>query len=71
MSDHRRPSGSRRLQPNPRPAATPLQRALVPLACAMELAAELDGRELAAFVDICAIRLAREASRLRWWEAAA
>lgn len=64
-----RPSGSRRVRPNPR-AATPLQRALVPLACAMELAAELDERELAAFVDICAIRLAREASRLRWWEAA-
>jgi hypothetical protein len=69
VTEQRRPSGSRRLQPNPRRAATPLQRALLPLAVAMELAAELDQRQLEAFVDICAIRLAHEASRLRWWEA--
>ncbi len=71
MSDHRRPPGSRRLQPNPRRAATPLQRALLPVIAGMELAAELDRRQLEAFVDICAIRLFHEASRLRWWEAGA
>jgi hypothetical protein len=49
---------------------TRLQAALLPFVCAMELAAELDEREFDAFLSIAAIRIARDASRLRWWEAA-
>jgi hypothetical protein len=36
----------------------------------MALAGDLDERELEAFISIASIRFAREASRLRWWEAA-
>jgi hypothetical protein len=49
---------------------TRLQAALLPFVCSMELAGDLDERELEAFISIASIRFAREASRLRWWEAA-
>jgi hypothetical protein len=50
---------------------TALQQALLPFVCSMELAADLGERELDSFVQIASTRLAREASRLCWWEEAA
>jgi hypothetical protein len=49
---------------------TALQTALLPFGAAMALAGELDERELTAFLEIVAIRVARETAR-RWWEAEA
>jgi hypothetical protein len=49
------------------PGLTELQAALYPFVSAMELAHELEERDLDAFLSIAAIRIAREASRLEWW----
>jgi hypothetical protein len=51
------------------PAQTALQAALMPFACSMELARELDERGFEAFIEIACTRIASEASRLRWWQA--
>jgi hypothetical protein len=48
--------------------ATPLQQALFPFVCSMEIAAELDERSLDAFLQIVCIRVARDVSQ-RWWQA--
>jgi hypothetical protein len=50
------------------PDPTALQQALFPFAAAMEMAADLDERELDTFLFIAATRIAREANRLRWWQ---
>src|SRR5206468_10322418 len=64
MSDHRRPFGSRRVQPNPRRAATPLQRAHGAFLSALAVAqAELTPREFAVWLELVTIRVAAENGR--------